>query len=65
MQEKETNELEQELGSTHLTDYTGFIEKHAFRLDVLFHLCQDNHAGKGCISADLVFKGGYPGTLWI
>ena len=28
MQEKETNELEQELGSTHLTDYTGFIEKN-------------------------------------
>lgn len=28
MQEKETNELEQELGSTHITDYNGFIEKN-------------------------------------
>lgn len=28
MQEKETNELEQELGSTHLADYNGFLEKH-------------------------------------
>ena len=28
MQEKETNDLEQELGSTHLADYTAFVQKN-------------------------------------
>ena len=28
MQEKETNDLEQELGSTHLSDYSAFVQKN-------------------------------------
>ena len=28
MQEKETNDLEQELGSTHISDYSAFVQKN-------------------------------------
>ena len=72
MQEKETNELEQVLGRTHLAEYNVFLEKHkgsmlsdSTSFSAYVNLCQSNYAGKRRYAADCIFKGGHTGALWI